>query len=165
MPSKLHLKIGSILRDPSLGFSGYKIYEEYPVNRINPTFSSGRHKFDWVILDLQVVLELHGESHYQAVDFGSEGNEKALDNYYAGKYRDKIKAQAAVDAGFTYVEIPYTDIKLIDKDYIWAKIKESFNYLKPKQIVTYKDKQKERYNKSQRDMYRRLKERKRDEVC
>ena len=163
MASKLHKKTVDILRDPTNGFSGYKIMEEYPVKKLNPTFSSGRHKFDIVILDLQVVLELHGEAHYQVVDFGSEGNEKALDNYYAGKYRDKIKAQACVDAGFTYVEIPYTDIDIIDKDYIWAKIKESYNYSQPKIIETKQDKIKAEYNKRQRDRYRWLKERKQDE--
>ena len=61
--SELHRAIGNILLSKEGPFSLYKIHQEYPVHKINPNFKSKRHKFDWVILDLSVVIEGHGQQH------------------------------------------------------------------------------------------------------
>lgn len=125
--SRGHCVIGDILRDPKSGFSLYKIYQEYPVNRINKSYQYSSHHFDWVILDLMIVIEVNGAQHYQVTTFGSQSVEKAADSLAATKLRDNCKRQAAVDAGFTYIEIPWYDINKVTASYLWDRIEEYYN--------------------------------------
>lgn len=118
--SRLHRSVGSIIRHGSL--SGNKIYQEYPVNLVNPHYPHGSHKFDWVLPQLKLVIECHGKQHYDVVDFGGQGFEKALEAFKAGQSRDGQKREAALSAGYTYVVIPYTDSTKISEDYLFEKI-------------------------------------------
>jgi hypothetical protein len=115
--SVLHRAVGDCLRDSEI-FQSYKIYQEYPVNKINPEFQSGREKFDWVILDIGVVIECHGKQHYEPVTFGGIDVEEATKRFNEQQYRDEAKKTAALEAGFTYIAIPYTDQKKVDDEYI-----------------------------------------------
>lgn len=124
--SKLHKIVGEALRNSSK-FKGYKIYQEYPVSDICSSYKNHSHKFDWVILDLKIVIEVHGEQHYKEVDFGGEGQEKAADRLSSVRHRDRVKMDAAIEAGFTYIEIPYSDIKKVDEDYIWCLYRSCYN--------------------------------------
>ena len=114
--SKLHKAVGEVLRNGT--FSQFKIYQEYPVNKINPDFSDGRCKFDWVILDLKIVLECNGRQHYEEVCFGGDP-EKSIGSLARIQHRDEVKKEAAILAGFTYIAIPYWDLKEISETYIF----------------------------------------------
>ena len=100
--SKLHKAVGDMLHESPI-FSNYRIYQEYPVNRVSPYFDSGREKFDWVILDLMVVIECHGQQHYKPVRFGGITEQEAKDKFQAQVMRDLEKKLAAEKAGWIYV--------------------------------------------------------------
>ena len=105
--SKLHRKVGDTLRASSY-FNKYPIYQEYPVSKINTNYSTNAHHFDWVVLKLNVVFEVHGEQHYKPVSFGGKmSKEETMSNFLDLTYRDKEKKKAAIEAGWTYVEIPF----------------------------------------------------------
>lgn len=100
------------MRDSPI-FSNYEIYQEYPVNRVNPDYPEPSHHFDWVIASLRVVIEGHGKQHYEAAAFDGD--------HIAAKYRledqqrrDLQKKEAAQSAGWAYVEIPYTAKTITD---------------------------------------------------
>ena len=111
-----HKALGDLLRNSKI-FGGYKIYQEYPVKRINPNHKSGKHKFDWVILDLKVVIEVHGKQHYGPVNFGGRPPSESEAMFEKQVSVDKIKMQAAKEAGFNYLAIPDSSISdLTDND-------------------------------------------------
>jgi hypothetical protein len=134
MISKLHSKVGDILKESTL-FKGYKIYQEYPVKKIFPDYPSFKHRFDWVIMDIFLVIECHGIQHYQPTNFGNTDAAKSIGNFQDQRSRDRSKMQAALDAGFTYIEIPYSDYSKITEDYIWDKYQTSFN---PQKLIIKK---------------------------
>jgi hypothetical protein len=118
--SKLHKAVGDMLHASPI-FSNYRIYQEYPVNMISPYFDSGREKFDWVIMDLMVVIEAHGQQHYQPVCFGGIPKEEAKQKYKEQVIRDLKKKLAAQKAGWTYVVFKYNK-KDINVSALMAKI-------------------------------------------
>jgi len=102
--SKLHKAVGEVLRtDPLL--KCYKAYQEYPVNRINPDYPNGSHKFDWCIPDLKCVIEAHGQQHYAQNSFFH----KTEADFIEQQRRDREKKAAAEEAGWTYVEVRYDE--------------------------------------------------------
>ncbi len=118
--SKLHKAMGNLLyASPVL--SSYRIYQEYPVNMVSPYFDSGREKFDWVILDLMVIIECHGQQHYQPVRFGGMPKKEAEVKFVQQIRRDMAKKDAAKKAGWTYVVFKY-DEKDINLNSLMAKI-------------------------------------------
>lgn len=104
--SKLHKKIGEVLRTSTV-FKNYEIYQEYPVVRVNPNYEHSRHHFDWVIPKLSIVIEGHGKQHFQPVAFDGD-KEKAVELFQELQFRDTIKKEAAYQAGFIYVEVPFS---------------------------------------------------------
>lgn len=120
--SKLHRTVGEVLRK---SFSGYRVYQEYPVSRINPSYRDTSHHFDWVILDLNVVIECNGEQHESISCFGGTDCLSALENLTATRRRDIRKMEAAIEAGWTYIVIPWYDISRIDSSYLWTMIQEA----------------------------------------
>ena len=121
--SSLHRAVGDYLRSSDL-FKFHKIFQEYPVNLINEGYENSRHRFDWVITDLKIVIEVHGEQHTKICRWGNIDHDEAFDQFVDGKTRDSAKKQAAIEAGFTYIEIPYNEIRDICDDYIVQKMKE-----------------------------------------
>lgn len=148
--SKLHKKVGDLLRSSDY-FKHYEIYQEYPVVRINPKYKYTRHHFDWVIPKLQLVLECHGRQHFQSVAFDGD-QEKAIENFKELQIRDTIKKEAAIAAGYSFLEIPYTLEKDLTEDVLLDLIKNNKNVGIPNQSVStetelqkdFKQKQKER---------------------
>jgi hypothetical protein len=124
--SALHRRVGDCIRS-SVVLSGYQIYQEYPVNKVNPSFDSGREKFDWAITDLHIILECHGEQHYRPVTFGGIGLSEARVRFEAQQERDIAKKESAISAGWTYVSIPYTDEDKISEVYILDLIGRNCN--------------------------------------
>jgi very-short-patch-repair endonuclease len=116
--SKLHKYIGDLLANEL--FSNLEIRQEYPVNKVNPGFKSGREKFDWVILGIKVVIEVHGRQHYTPVCFGGISADKAKADFHKRLKSDERKEIAAKEAGWSYLVIKHdekniTAEELLDK--------------------------------------------------
>src|ERR1700674_5832261 len=95
--SKFHKKVGEILRDSPI-FKNFKLYQEYPVTWINPQMTSlARCHYDWVLLDLKVVIEVHGQQHFQQTRFGGISEDEAQQRFEEQTQRDYAKQLAATD--------------------------------------------------------------------
>jgi hypothetical protein len=106
--SKLHKTVGEILQASPM-FKSYEIRQEYPVKKVNPEFSSGREKFDWVILGLKIAIEVHGQQHFIPIRFGGIDMDEAKRRLVAQRDRDEAKKQAALDAGWAHAVVKYMD--------------------------------------------------------
>lgn len=161
MKSKGHLLIGSLLAQ-----TNFKIQEELPVSAIADTKYRGW--YDWAILDLKVVIEIHGEQHYQATSFGktSPGEDKveqAVSNLALNKLRDSNKERIATEAGWGYLAVPYTELSGLTTEKLLAQINKVSSLSmkiekKQKPIDIYKEKQKERAREYRKQQYQKWKE-------
>ena len=102
--------------------SNLRIYQEYPANLISPYLDS-RLRYDWVILDWKVVIEMHGQHHYQPVRFGGITQEEAELNFQEQQERDRIKEDGATKAGWSYVVFKYDEP--ISLEILLKKIEEA----------------------------------------
>jgi hypothetical protein len=117
-----HCHIGNLLRN-SKYFKNYRIFQEYPVSRINPAIKNNKLKYDWVILDLKVVIEIMGVQHECPTRWSKQVTEQQMyENFYDLQRRDRIKKNAAIDAGYTYIAIQYKDIDSVDEEFILNKL-------------------------------------------
>lgn len=162
--SKLHKNVGEIIRNHPL-LKHYKSYQEYPVNRINPNFPDGKCKFDWVILDLKCVIEVHGQQHYARSDFFH----KTEGEFEAQLKRDQEKKDAAEHAGWTYIVVPYNEeldvgelINLAIANNAPLNVPRS--PLKPlkRETDTWARLQKEKARKIRKEQYRKIKKRRKE---
>jgi hypothetical protein len=118
--------VGDLLRSGTTFIGLNEAYQEYPVSRVNPLFLDNSMHFDWVIPKLKIVIEIHGNQHFIPTAFDGD-YDKAIENFGELQYRDRIKKEAALEAGYIYLEIPYKDFRLIDSDYLanlYQKAKE-----------------------------------------
>jgi len=171
--SKLHKAVGDMLHASPI-FSNYRIYQEYPVNMISPYFDSGREKFDWVIMDLMIVIECHGEQHYKPVCFGGMPKEEAEAKYKEQVMRDLKKKMAIQKAGWTYVVFKYDEkdisvgslmVKVAtegdrqdvaqDRNMVSQQVKQK---KKPKQNDDYHKEQVKKAKEYRKQQYRKYKE-------
>ena len=125
----MHKLVGKLLKEL---YTNYEIRQEYPVNKINESFPSGREKFDWVVLGLQIVIEVHGQQHFQPVCFGGMLMSEAKKNFQKRVETDERKRTAAEDAGWTYLVVRY-DEKNIDGEGLSRRISEAIK--KPKRVL------------------------------
>lgn len=107
-------------------FKGATLQQEVAVSSIFSDYSSNRERYDWVVPQLKVIIECHGIQHYKFQTFGEDA-EVALMRWKAAKSRDARKKEVAIENGWTYMEIPYTDEKDIDSAYLLEKFNSSFN--------------------------------------
>jgi len=107
--SKLHKRVGKLISCKESPYSNYEIRQEVRVSDINPDYKSNREKFDWVILGLKVVIEIHGEQHYSPVCFGGMDIEKAKRVFLQRLRLDEKKQTAAKEAKWAYVVVKYTE--------------------------------------------------------
>lgn len=91
-----------------------KCYQEVNVADLIEGYPHHNHHFDWFIEELHLVLELHGDHHYQVVNYGNMSYGHAKRNFYRIRDRDNTKQTAAENAGYTYVAIPYSEFKKLD---------------------------------------------------
>lgn len=122
--SRLHRAIGECLRN-SPAFSGYQCYQEYPVSLVNPSFLDTSCHFDWVVLDLKLVIEGHGRQHEVVTDFSGKSEDLGISNFKAQKKRDQAKKQAAIEAGWTYIEFSWRDLDQITESSIIGALKSN----------------------------------------
>lgn len=119
--SNLHKKVGEILRTTE-AFKHHKVYQEYPVSKINENYPDDSHHFDWVIPDIKVIIECHGKQHYEIIKFGDEEVWDTIQRFRDGRKRDEAKKQAAIEAGYAYVIVDYTEEKELTGTILLAKI-------------------------------------------
>lgn len=124
--SKLHKHIGLLLTEL---YPYFEVRQEYCVSKVNPQFSSNREKFDWAVLGMNIVCEIHGEQHFRPVCFGGITIEEAENIFKKRQEVDQLKKQYAIEAGWAYVEIKYTE-KDITKEDLFNKIKISLDQVK-----------------------------------
>lgn len=128
--SRLHKAVGDMLKKSEFTRT-LNVYQEYPVNKVTPYFDSGREKFDWIILNWNVVIECHGEQHYFPVCFGGISQEEAKRKFEAQQLRDEAKKEAVTKAGWTYIIFKY------DEDVTFPKLIQKIDEAAPEtQVIT-----------------------------
>jgi hypothetical protein len=110
--SKLHRAVGFLLTSEESPFKHYEIRQEYPVSSVNLDYPSNRERFDWVILGLNIVIEVHGIQHYKPVCFGGITLDKAKRNFSRRLELDEQKQRAAEEALWAYVVVRYDEKNL-----------------------------------------------------
>lgn len=146
--SKLHRTVGDALSS-SPYFRALRIRQEVPVSSLNPDYPTGRHRFDFVVYGLNIVIECHGKQHYEVATFGQD-METAIQAFKDQKERDAAKKEAALEAGYVYLEVPYNQVKKVDGDFLWALYLENKNELyETKDIKVEKNPFKEKHKKVQ----------------
>lgn len=122
--SKLHLALQDILLN-SPSFKNFQAYQEVPVSALVKTKEI--LYIDWFIESLNVIIELHGIQHYKPTSFTNVGKTKTQFNFIAATHRDSKKKYLLKEAGYTFIEIPYTDLKLLNEQYLLNKIQEQLD--------------------------------------
>lgn len=112
--SKLHRKIGDML--VANGYRGSLIKQEVPCKTLIDNYPNGQDRYDYVLPKLGVIIELHGEQHRSAVDFGGQGKQKAKRKLAERISKDIQKQKYAEDAGWGFIEIWH------DEDIDWAEL-------------------------------------------
>lgn len=136
--SKLHKHVGKLLTEL---YPNFEIRQEYPVNKVNVSFDSGREKFDWVILGLNIVCEIHGEQHFKPVCFGGITMVEARKVFEKRVEVDKIKKDLAEDVGWAYVVVKYDEKKITNNE-LSQRINDAIKNSKPrKEVKSVKPKQ------------------------
>lgn len=167
MASKLHQATVTALQGSKI-FSGQRLIQEAAVQKIFPKYASGREKYDIVLPDIKLIIECHGIQHYKVQTFGSKA-EEAVMNFQLQQKRDSEKKEIALLNGWIYLEIPYTDEKLITDDYIYQAYSQLLSTTdpsgdnptvpaEPEVRSEYKDKQLARAREARRSQYRKMKE-------
>ena len=77
---------------------------EYLQNRFQRPFPKRRPKFMFN-KELRIACEYNGRQHYEYVPY-LHGNNK--ENFYAQKYRDKMKEEICQKLGIFLIKVPYT---------------------------------------------------------
>ena len=116
--SKYHKAIGNLLR---ITFPYLQIYQEYPVNRVNESYTESSHHFDWCIPTLQIVIEVHGQQHYKEISWVGDP-EEAKENFRALKERDELKRIVCLSAGWKYLAIPFNECLEMTSDTLFSLI-------------------------------------------
>lgn len=114
--SKLHQAAWEALQGTI--FTGRKILEEVLVKDLFPLYISMRDRYDIVLPELLLIIELHGIQHYKIATFGADAG-TAVMNFKLQQERDQDKREIAILNGWKYIEIPFTDEKLITQQYLF----------------------------------------------
>jgi hypothetical protein len=147
--SKLHRAVGDALRSYPL-FANHECYQEYPVERIDSTFKLKGCHFDWAIPSLHLIIECMGSQHYTPTSFG--GDRVAADQLKEIQYRDRLKAEAAINAGYTYMIVNFDEIKEITGPWLWQRYQSLFDFHPA--IVSQSPTHKPHYDKEKARKYR-----------
>ncbi len=121
--SKLHRLVGEVL-SITPPFSGMTLQQEVIVSSLFK-YPNNRDKYDWVVPELFLVIEVMGEQHFKP-GFNSDAGE-ALLNFKSQQFRDSQKKEAALLAGWTFIEIPFTDKKEIASKYLLDAYTANYN--------------------------------------
>ena len=101
--SKQHKKVYNAIK---IAFPNYRIYNEYAYERITETKEFRALRADIFIKDLDLVIEVNGEQHYQPVAFGGSP-EEAKAAFKRQLVNDYNKRYLAEKYDFYLIELPY----------------------------------------------------------
>ena len=73
-------------------------------------------RFDFYLPDYNCCIEYDGIQHFKRTNFSH-------DNFEERQKRDEIKNQYCKDNNIVLIRIPYTDLDLIDRQYLLDKFK------------------------------------------
>lgn len=115
---------------------GYKLEHEWNCSIVpkNPKITIGNNTmpFDNEVVDLKLIIEVHGEQHYKLYSFNSKWRDKTGLNpeqsLHKRKLYDRYKSYVAYKNGYHYLEIPY-----------WTEGDESYKMLIEDKIKTIKE--------------------------
>ena len=145
-------------------FKGMKIEQEVLVRDLFPSFVGTTEKYDWVIKNMFTIIECHGKQHYSVQTFGKDLGDAILD-FKAQKKRDEAKKEIALLNNWTYIEIPFSDEKIIDASYLLLAYEKYTTSETPVSISKevepaneYKLRQQERAKEYRQQQYQRSKE-------
>jgi hypothetical protein len=122
--SKLHNKFRDVMLAGRFTYAA--AFQEVPLQDLVEGYR-GLMKVDWIIPDYKVAVELHGKQHYEQTSFGSEAKLTSNFNWVASKGRDSHKKALLLEAGYVFVEIPYTDEGILTEGYLLKKIAEALD--------------------------------------
>lgn len=77
--------------------------------------------FDFVVMngdEIDCLIEVDGQGHYNPVNFGGVSDEQAMENFKGQKHRDKIKDVYCEENGLLLIRIPYYEINQIEDVYL-----------------------------------------------
>lgn len=101
-------KINNILTQLHINFIPQKSFDDLKSNLEFPLF------FDFYLIDYNITIEYQGEQHYRCNNRGWN-NPTHLQKI---QERDELKRQYCKEHNITLIEIPYTDFKKINEEYI-----------------------------------------------
>ena len=107
--SKMHKLVGELLVCDESPYRNYEIRQEYHVSMVNLDYKSNREKFDWAILGLNVIIEVHGEQHFSPICFGGITIDEAKRNFLKRLQLDHEKQEAAQEALWAYVVVKHNE--------------------------------------------------------
>lgn len=119
--SEFHESVREVfIKDSS--FKLMSCYQEVPVSDLVEGYPNQLHRVDWYIPNYNVILELHGNQHYKVTNRGGVSYNEAVRMFKQSKSRDIIKRESLIEAGYTFIEIPYKDRKKISATYLRERI-------------------------------------------
>tara|TARA_R110002020_G_scaffold268819_3_gene484062 strand:+ start:17210 stop:17722 length:513 start_codon:yes stop_codon:yes gene_type:complete len=119
--SKRHRELYNIFFN-SPYFKKMVIKQEVSVRDLVPAYPTARHKTDWYIKDLGVIIEIMGEQHSKPVNFGGVHTHIVRTEFGNIKKRDNMKKHALIEEGYTYVELWYNEP--LTEQYVISKIEK-----------------------------------------
>lgn len=122
--SKFHNRVRDVFATDNY-FNKMRCYQEVNVVDLVGDYPHRNHHVDWYIQELNLVIELHGEQHYQVVNYGNIGYDEAKRNHLRIRDRDNTKQTALTEAGYLYLAISYKEAKNLDAERIKQLIYDS----------------------------------------
>lgn len=123
--SSLHRKTLEVLSQTP-PFTTTRVQEEVAVSDLFSSYPNNRDRYDIVLPDFKCIIECHGIQHYKAQSFGMDAGD-ALIEFQSLKNRDAKKKEIALLHGWTYIEIPYTDEKRLNSEYLLEAYRANLN--------------------------------------
>jgi len=163
--SNLHKTVAEMISTCPV-FTGQAMRQEVPVSELFPDYNNNRDKYDIVLPNLQVVIEVHGQQHEKPVAFGGD-QVAAIFRFQEGKKKDSDKEEIAILSGWTYMCFWYHEIKDLTSEKIVDLYKKNLNpnpvKAKPVKQSSFQkptEDQKQQIRDRRKELYRKLKEKK-----
>ena len=116
--SNFHNKVRDVFANDNF-FKQLACYQEVPLSFLVSNYPNNFDAVDWWIDELGVILELHGEQHYKAVNFSKNISfEEKQKNFFNIRFRDNRKKTALINSGYKYIEICYKNKNKINSNYL-----------------------------------------------
>lgn len=119
--SSLHEMVREIFcTDPF--FKYLNCWQEVYVKDLIPDYLNSKHRYDFYIENLNIILELQGIQHYRPQGFSNISYDQKIINFELIQKTDKQKRIAAINNDFIYKEISYKDQNLLTAPFLKTKL-------------------------------------------